>query len=100
MSGRKFLLSALAVTTLSAAPISTVYQQRCANCHGSDGDKHVMNRSDPIKGLPVDEIEKALNEYATGSRPTLPVVKTMKKYFLDTTSPEQVHELAQYIHTL
>ena len=82
-------------------PISSVYQQKCASCHGQKGGKAAMTKSVAIKDLPAAKIEKkALYDYASGERKTLSVVKTMKKNFVDANSKEQVHALAEYITTL
>lgn len=96
----KILLPVFSASIVLAAPISSVYQQKCASCHGQKGEKAAMTKSVAIKGLPAAKIEKALYDYASGERKALPVVKTMKKNFVEANSKEQVHALAEYISTL
>lgn len=96
----KILLPVFSASIVLAAPISSVYQQKCASCHGQKGEKAAMTKSVAIKDLSAEKIEKALYDYASGERKSLPVVKTMKKNFVDANSKEQVHALAEYITTL
>jgi len=96
----KIVLPIFTAMAVSAAPISTVYQQRCANCHGLHGDKIAIGKSRTIKGMQVEYIEKTLHDYASGTKPTMPVVQKMKQYFLNTYSKEQVHELAEYVNKM
>ncbi|MGA9045205.1 c-type cytochrome [Sulfuricurvum sp.] len=96
----KLLLPVVTASVVCAAPISSVYQQKCASCHGSKGEKSAMAKSIPIKGMAVAKIEKNLHDYASGERKAIPVVKMMKKNYLSTSSKDQVHELAEYISAL
>lgn len=96
----KMLLPIFSASIVLAAPISSVYQQKCGSCHGQKGEKVAMGKSEAIKGMSVAKIEKTLHDYASGEKKTLPVVKTMKKNFLDANSKEQVRALAEYINCL
>lgn len=96
----KILVPVVTASMVCAAPISSIYQQKCASCHGSKGEKEAMAKSIPIKGMAVAKVEKNLHDYASGERKAIPVVKNIKKNLLDTNSKEQVHALAEYISTL
>jgi cytochrome c553 len=96
----KILLPVVTASMVCAAPISSTYQQKCASCHGFKGEKEAMTKSNPIKGMAVAKIEKTLHDYASGERKAIPVVKSIKKNFLDTNSKEQVRALAEYISAL
>lgn len=100
MTTMKLLLPFITAGVVCAAPVNSIYQQKCSNCHGLKGEKSAMGKSAPINGMPSAKIEKALYEYSTGSRAAFPIVKTIKKTFVEANSKEQVHELAEYIHKL
>lgn len=100
MTLSKVVLPMVMASVVWAAPISSIYQQKCASCHGSKGEKSAMAKSASINGLSSAKIEKALHDYASGERKAIPVVKTMKKNFLDTSSKDQVRELSEYISAL
>lgn len=100
MNKIKILLVIFSTSMVWAAPISSVYQQKCGSCHGPHGEKAAMGKSNAIQGMPVAKIEKSLYDYASGSKSALPVVKVMKKNFVDANSKEQVRALAEYINTL
>lgn len=96
----KVFLPMFMASIVCAAPISSIYQQKCASCHGSKGEKEAMAKSIPIKGMAVAKIEKNLHDYASGERKAIPIVKNIKKNLLDTNSKEQVRALAEYINAL
>ncbi|UPT76569.1 c-type cytochrome [Sulfurovum sp. XGS-02] len=93
-------VSLLAVSVLSASPAQNIYVQKCASCHGANGDMKAMGTSRSIKEMPVEEIEKALINYASGERKAMPFVKSVKKDFMNKYTKEEVHGLANYIHGL
>lgn len=86
------------IPVLSSA--NTIYVQKCASCHGMNGDLKAMGTSKAIKEMPVNEIEKAMIEYASGERKALSFVKSIKENFMKTYTQEELHEVATYIHDL
>ncbi len=93
-----FLL--FAVSFLSASPASTIYVQKCASCHGMNGDMEAMGTSKAIKEMSVEEIEKSVINYASGERKALSFVKSVKETFVKNHTKEELYELAIYIHDL
>ena len=93
----KFLIVAFITTSIFASAMNS-YEKKCGVCHGKDGKTLAMGKSKAIKGMPKDEVIKALKDYADGSRKSIIVVKTMKKSYLNTQSPKEVEELAEYIN--
>lgn len=96
----KISVSLLTVSILSASPAQNAYVQKCASCHGVNGDMKAMGTSKAIKEMSVEELEKALINYASGERKALPFVQNVKKDFVNKHSKEELHELATYIHGL
>ncbi|MDM5263289.1 c-type cytochrome [Sulfurovum sp. XTW-4] len=96
----KIGVSLLTVSILSASPAQNAYVQKCASCHGVNGDMKAMGTSKAIKEMSVEEIEKALINYASGERKAMPFVQNLKKDFVNKHSNEELHELATYIHDL
>ncbi len=96
----KIGLSLFAVSFLSASPAHTIYVQKCASCHGVNGDMKAMGTSKAITEMPVEEIEKAVISYASGERKALPFVKSIKETFMKNHTKEELHEVATYIHGL
>ena len=96
----KISVSLLTVSLLSASPAQNTYVQKCASCHGVNGDMKAMGSAKVIKEMPVEEIEKALINYASGERKAMPFVTNVKKDFVNKHSKEELHELANYIHGL
>lgn len=100
MSFMKIGIALFAVSILSASPAQNTYVQKCASCHGVNGDMEAMGSSKAIKKMSVEEIEKALINYASGERKAMPFVQNVKKDFVNKNSKEELHELATYIHGL
>lgn len=102
--GDVMLVKTLFLMALSSillfANTADVYEKKCGVCHGKDGTTLAMGKSQVIKGLDVELIIKDLNDYASGKRKALPVVKLMKKSFLNSTSKEEVKDLAIFINKL
>lgn len=96
----KFLFPIVFASSVLASSISSVYQQKCGICHGLEGEKIAFGKSEAIHGMPVEKIEQALYDYASATKKTMPMVKAMKKNFVDTNNKEQIHALAEYINTL
>lgn len=100
MSLTKIGLSLCAASLLSASPAKSIYTQKCASCHGANGDVKAMGSSKAIKEMSVEEIEKAVISYASGERKALPFVKSVKVTFMKNYTKEELHAVATYIHEL
>ncbi len=96
----KIGVSLLTVSILSASPAQNAYVQKCASCHGVNGDMKAMGTSKAIKEMSEEEIEQALINYASGERKAMPFVKSVKKDFVNKHSKEELHQLSTYIHGL
>lgn len=96
----KIGVSLLTVSILSASPAQNTYVQKCASCHGANGDMKAMGTARSIKEMPVEEIENALISYASGERKAMAFVKSVKKDFVNKHTKEELHDLAVYIHGL
>lgn len=96
----KIGLSLLTISFLSASPASTIYAQKCASCHGTNGATRAMSKSKAIKGMPAIEIENAMSDYAFGTRKAMPFIQKLKKDVLNKYSKEEIQELAKYINKL
>lgn len=90
----------LAASLLSASPIRTVYMQKCASCHGTNGDVKAMGKARAINEMSVESIEKAMIEIASGERKSMDFIGKTKNDFIKKHSEEELHELAAYIHGL
>ncbi|HSR74287.1 MAG TPA: c-type cytochrome [Sulfurovum sp.] len=88
------------VSLLSASPANSIYIQKCASCHGMNGDQKAMGTSKAIKEMPVVEIEKAIIDIASGERKSMPFVKSIKVDFMKKYTKEELHEMAVYINGL
>ena len=97
---RFFLLFFLLSSSLLWASTQTIYEQKCGVCHGNDGQKPAMGKSKAIKGMKVEEIINAINDYSNGSRQSILLIKTTKKNFLKSNDEKSLMEIAQYINKL
>lgn len=95
-----FLLFFTIFTSFIWASSQTIYEQNCGICHGNDGLKLAMGKSKVIKGMDVDQIIKAMNDYANGTRKSILLIKTTKKNFLKSSDEKTLLEVAQYINKL
>ncbi|HEY9189963.1 MAG TPA: c-type cytochrome [Sulfurovum sp.] len=100
MLGRTGVLFLVAASFLSASPMQTIYVQKCASCHGANGNIKAMGRSKAINGMSAESIEKAMAEIASGERKSMGFVKSTKEAFIKKHSKEELDELAAYIHGL
>lgn len=104
----KALLLVFYTSILSANSASTIYLQKCAGCHGHNGDKTVLGKSKIINQMKADEIEEALYSYAAGicevevpvCEPKNPMIQHGKKSFVKNYTREQIQALAVYISEL
>jgi len=64
---KKSLLLVLTLgAVLSAADGAALYQ-KCAACHGANGEKHALGKSKVINTMTPAQIETALNGYKDGT---------------------------------
>ena len=93
------LAATLSVSCMAAG--DALYKNNCATCHGIKGEKSAIGKSQAIHGMESTKIIKALNEYASGAKPSaLPVAKVIKSKFISTHSEKEINELADYISKL
>jgi len=100
MTVAKMLLPLICGGFLFASSGSALYVKKCKSCHGAAGETKAMGKSKVIKGMPVATIEKAMQDYATGKRKSMSVIKKVKKDFIRTHSKEELHAVSKYIHSL
>ena len=74
--------------------------QKCASCHGINGDKKAMGKSKAINEMSVGSIEKAMLDSASGEKKSMIFVKKTKEDFIKKHSKKELHELATYINGL
>ena len=96
----KILLPLLCGSFLLASSASSLYTKNCKSCHGAKADKLAMGKSKSLKGMSIVSIEKAMSDYASGKRKSMSVIKKVKKDFIRKHSDQELHSLAQYIHSL
>lgn len=64
----KTLLAILGMTAiLAAADGAALYKSQCASCHGMNGEKKALNKSQVIKDFSKAQIVTALKGYQDGS---------------------------------
>jgi len=64
----KTLLMILGITAvLSASDGAALFKTQCASCHGMNGEKKALNKSQVIKDFSKDQIVTALKGYKDGS---------------------------------
>ena len=96
----KIMLPVLSSAFLMAGSGETIYQTKCASCHGKMGEKKALGQSNVIKGIPQDEFISLTKAFATGEKKAMPIAKIVKKQFIDTYSDEQIKEVADYVNSL
>ena len=78
----------------------TLYDQKCGICHGVEGMETVMGKSKEIKGMSVEEIVKAMYDYANGDRKSIVMVQSMKKSFINAYDKKTLDNIAKYINKM
>lgn len=73
--------------------------QKCAICHGKEGDKHSLKVSKLIAGMNKDSIISILAEYQAGTRNTYGYGSMMRGQ-ATKLSKEELNEVAKYISSL
>ena len=77
--------------------VSAIYK-KCAGCHGLNGEKKALNKSEIIKNWDASKIESALKGYKDGTYGG--TMKGLMKSQVSSLSDKEISELAQYITTL
>jgi cytochrome c553 len=100
MSLIKIMLPVLSASMLMAASAESIYQSKCASCHGKMGEKKALGHSNVIQGMDTKEFVTLVNAYATGEKKAMPIAKIVKKQFIDKYDKEQIQEVAEYVNKL
>ncbi len=72
---------------------------KCAGCHGQNGEKKGLGKSEIIKGWDAAKVEEALKGYKAGTRNVHGMGGVMKGQ-VAAMSDEDIKALAAYIATL
>ena len=96
----KFMLPVLSTAMLMAASGESIYQTKCASCHGKHAEKKALGHSKVIKGMPVDEFITLTKAFASGEKKAMPIAKVVKKQFIDTYSDAEIKEVAVYVNKM
>ena len=100
MSLMRIMLPVLSASMLVAASGESIYQTKCASCHGKNAEKKALGHSNVIKGIPVDKFVTLTKAFATGEKKAMPIAKIVKKQFIDGHSEEEIQAVAEYINKL
>ena len=96
----KIMLPVLSARLLMGASAESIYQKKCASCHGKMGEKKALGHSDAIKGMDTKKFVSLLNALATGEKKGMPIAKIVKKQFVDRYDAEKIQEVAEYVNKL
>ena len=96
----KIMLPVLSTAMLMAASGESIYQTKCASCHGKHAEKKALGQSKVIKGMPVDDFITLTKAFATGEKMAMPIAKVVKKQFIDTYSDAEIKEVAVYVNKM
>jgi cytochrome c553 len=79
-----------------AEDMSKLFNEVCANCHGTKGEKNDAFKA--IGGLEVEEIKKSIKLYKDGGdKYGMGVVMEGR---VEDLSDKEIEEMAEYIHSL
>jgi len=90
-------LIVLASTTLAASDGAALYK-KCTGCHGANGEKQALGKSQVIKGWEESKTITALKGYKDGTYGS--VMKGLMKGQVSSLDEEQIKSLAKHIATL
>ena len=96
----KIMLPVVATGLLMAGSAESIYQTKCASCHGKHAEKKALGHSNVIQGMDVEKFVTSTKEFATGEKKAMPIAKIVKKQFIDRYSDEEIREVAEYVHNL
>ena len=100
MNLMRIMLPVLSASMLMAASGESIYQTKCASCHGKMAEKKALGHSNIIKGMPVDQFVTLTKAFATGENEAMPIAKIVKNQFIDTYSDEEIRSVAEYVNNL
>ena len=75
-----------------------VYARKCASCHGQNGEKAALNKSQVITGWETQKTVSALKGYQDGSYGSS--MKAIMKGQVSALSDAQIQAVSEYISTL
>jgi len=96
----KIILPLLSASVLMASSGESVYQTKCASCHGKMGEKKALGHSEVIKGMDTEKFVSLVNAFATGEKKAMPIAKIVKKQFIDRYDAEEIQAVAEYVNKL
>ena len=96
----KIILPLLSASVLMASSGESVYQTKCASCHGKMGEKKALGHSEVIKGMDTEKFVSLVNAFATGEKKAMPIAKIVKKQFVDRYDVEEIQAVAEYVNKL
>ena len=96
----KIMIPLLSASVLMAASGESIYQTKCASCHGKMAEKKALGHSNIIKGMPADKFVTLTKAFATGEKKAMPIAKIVKKQFIDGYSEEEIQAVAEYVNKL
>jgi len=92
----RIMLPVLSASMLMAASGESIYQTKCASCHGKMAEKKALGHSNVIKGIPVDKFITLTKAFATGEKKAMPIAKIVKKQFIDKYIDEEIRSVAYH----
>lgn len=95
---KKVLLASIALSSLCFAS-AELYKKECASCHGNNGEKKALGKSEVIAGWSEDNILSALKGYKDGTRNVHGMI-AVKKPIASKLSDDDMKSLASYISKL
>jgi len=92
------LIALVSSTMILSADGAAIYA-KCAGCHGKNGEKPALGKSELIRGWEVDKIEKTLKDYKAGTR-NIHGMGSLMKGQVSSLSDADIKAVAEYIHKL
>ena len=96
----KIMIPLLSASALMAASGESIYQTKCASCHGKMAEKKALGHSNVIKGMATDKFVTLTKAFANGEEKAMPIAKIVKKQFIDGHSEEEIQAVAEYVNKL
>lgn len=96
----KIMLPLLSASLLMGASAKSIYQKKCASCHGKKGEKKALGHSNVIKGMDTEKFITLTKAFATGEKKAMPLSKMIKKQFVDKYDDKEIKAVAEYVNKL
>lgn len=96
----KIMLPLLSASLLMGSSAKSIYQTKCASCHGKMGEKKALEHSGVIQGMDTKKFVSLVNAFATGEKKAMPIAKIVKKQFIDRYDDEEIQAVAEYVNKL